>query len=60
MYRLPCSKEYIISYLFTLLEREEISFKLRPRIFSYKYGTPRGKTDKLEEPVNRELDITKS
>ena len=26
----------------------------------YKYSTPRGKTDKLEEPVNRELNVTKS
>ena len=25
-----------------------------------RYSTPRGKTDKLEEPVNRELNVTKS
>ena len=26
----------------------------------FTYSTPRGKTDKLEEPVNRELNITRS
>ena len=25
-----------------------------------KYSTPRAKTDKLEEPVNRELNVTRS
>ena len=25
-----------------------------------RYSTPRGKTDKLEEPVNRELNVTRS
>ena len=24
------------------------------------YSTPRGKTDKLEDPVNRELNVTRS
>ena len=24
------------------------------------YSTPRGKTDKLEEPVNKKLNVTKS
>ena len=27
---------------------------------SMRYSSPRGKTDKLEEPVNRELNVTKS
>ena len=35
-----------------------------PEYFPFKhkfmYSTPRGKTDKLEEPVNRKLDITRS
>ena len=26
----------------------------------YTYSTPRAKTDKLEEPVNRELNVTRS
>jgi len=28
--------------------------------FVYDYSTPRGKTDKLEEPVNREPNVTRS
>ena len=42
-----------------LMSFEDYTIEKQFDTYSY-YSTPRGKTDKFEEPVSRELNITRS